>query len=187
MVKHANIRPGRSSTAAHIRHFANVLRSWLYFMVKAPWVVRKGMIRIPWNVELWSPHHDITLGNRVQFGPNCIIHCDASVGDSVLVARNVAFLGRDDHRYDIVGKTIWDSPRGDSCKVIIEDDVWVGHGAIIIAGATIGRGSVVAAGSVVVKDVPPYSIVGGVPGKVIGKRFTDQQIIEHEKIMGGNE
>ena len=52
----------------------------------------------------------------------------------------------------------------------IEDDCWIAANTIILAGVTIGRGSVIAAGSVVTKDVPPYSIVGGVPAKVIKSR-----------------
>jgi acetyltransferase-like isoleucine patch superfamily enzyme len=54
--------------------------------------------------------------------------------------------------------------------VKIEDDCWIAANTVILAGVTIGRGSVVAAGSVVTKDVPPYSIVGGVPAKVIKSR-----------------
>ncbi|MCB2153420.1 acyltransferase [bacterium] len=54
--------------------------------------------------------------------------------------------------------------------VTIEDDVWLGARATILPNVTVGRGSVVAAGAVVTKDVPPFSIVGGVPAKVIAKR-----------------
>lgn len=56
----------------------------------------------------------------------------------------------------------------------IESDVWIGHGVKIRAGVTIGVGSVIGAGSVVVKDVEPYSIVGGVPAREIRKRFDEQ-------------
>ena len=128
---------------------------------------------------MWSPNHDITLGDRVQFGPYCIVHCDAAIGNSVLIAPRVAMVGRDDHRIDVVGKTIWDSPRGDSKKVIIEDDVWIGYGAIILSGVRIGRGAVVAAGAVVVKDVEPYAIVGGNPAKVLRTRFSPEQVNQH--------
>ena len=60
--------------------------------------------------------------------------------------------------------------------VVIGNDAWIAHGAILLAGVTVGDGAVVAAGAVVVKDVPPYTIVGGVPAKPIKKRFTDEQI-----------
>lgn len=166
-----NVRPGRSRAALAIRAIANRIRTELYFLLRARFVKHKGMVRIPWSVELWSPHNDISLGDRVQFGPGCIINCDAQIGDSVLFARNVALVGRDDHRIDLPGVLIWDAPRGDSHKTFIGSDVWIGHGAIIVAGVHIGDGAVVAAGSVVVKDVPPYTVVGGNPAKVIKKRF----------------
>ncbi|MFK1641101.1 DapH/DapD/GlmU-related protein [Bacteroides fragilis] len=54
--------------------------------------------------------------------------------------------------------------------VVIEDRVWIGPNAIILHSVTIGEGAVVAAGAVVTKDVPPFSIVGGIPAKVIGSR-----------------
>ena len=63
-------------------------------------------------------------------------------------------------------------------KNIIGNDVWIGDGAIILAGINIGDGAVIAADSVVTKDVPPYAIVGGVPAKVIKMRFSDEIITE---------
>ncbi|AGX87445.1 acetyltransferase [Candidatus Symbiobacter mobilis CR] len=66
-------------------------------------------------------------------------------------------------------------------KVVIESDVWIGFGAILLTKVTIGKGSVVAAGSVVTCDVPPYSIAAGVPARVIGRRFEDDtSIVLHE-------
>ncbi len=179
----SNIRPGISPLYFRLRLIANAVRSFLFFTFKARWVKRRGMVRIPWSVQLWSPHKDISFGDRVQFGHHSLIHCDIQFGDSVLVARNVAFVGRDDHRFDIVGKVIWDSPRGDSYKTFVESDVWVGHGSIVLAGVVIGEGSIVAAGSVVIKDVPPYSIVAGSPAKVLKMRFTPKEISEHKKLL----
>lgn len=67
--------------------------------------------------------------------------------------------------------------------VTIEDDVWTGANITILKGVTIGRGSVVAAGSVVTKSCPPYSIIGGVPAKIIKYRFTVEQVLEHERLL----
>lgn len=64
--------------------------------------------------------------------------------------------------------------------VIIEEDVWIGSRVTILMGVTVGRDTTIAAGSVVTKDVPPYSIVGGVPAKVIKDYWTEEQIKEHE-------
>lgn len=180
----SNLRPGTSNFVARIRQILNFIRSWFYFNVRTPWVVRKGMVRIPWSVELWSPNNEIEFGRNVQFGKNCLVHCDAKFGSNVLIARNVAFVGRDDHTYNVIGKTIWDSPRGDSFKTVVEDDVWVCHGVTVVAGVKIGRGAVIAAGAVVVNDVPRYAIVGGIPARVLGMRFTDEQILQHEIMLG---
>lgn len=64
-----------------------------------------------------------------------------------------------------------------SKPTIIGNDVWVGTGAVILAGINIGDGAVVAAGSVITKDIPPYAIVGGVPAKIIKYRY-DERLIE---------
>ena len=179
-VEESNIRPGRGRAVAKVRAVANCLRSFLYFTLKARWVKRRGMVRIPWSTVLWSPHRDITLGNHVQFGQGCVVECDAEFGDWILMARNVAFVGRDDHRIDVVGKRIWDSGRGDSYKTKVGSDVWIGHGATILAGVTIGDGAVIAAGSLVTKDVPEYAIVGGTPAAVLKMRFTAEELEEHK-------
>ena len=66
----------------------------------------------------------------------------------------------------------WDN-KGD---IIIGNDVWVGYEAVILSGVTIGDGAIIGTRAVVTKDIPPYTIVGGVPAKPIRKRFTDATI-----------
>ncbi len=79
-------------------------------------------------------------------------------------------------------------PKGLDHDVIINKDVWIGSNVTILEGVTIGRGATIAAGAVVNKDVPPYSIVGGVPAKVIKFYWTIEQILEHEaKLYPENE
>lgn len=68
----------------------------------------------------------------------------------------------------------WDN-KGD---ILIGNDVWIGYEAVILAGVTIGDGAIIGTRAVVTKDVPPYTIVGGVPAKPIRKRFDDETIAE---------
>ncbi len=70
--------------------------------------------------------------------------------------------------------------------VIIEEDVWIGANVTILKGVTIGRSSIIAAGSLVIKDVPPYSIVGGVPAKVIKMKWEEKEIEKHEAFIKAN-
>ncbi len=67
--------------------------------------------------------------------------------------------------------------------VVVEEDVWIGAGVTLLAGSIIGRGAEVGSASVVRGKVPPYAIVVGNPAKIVGYRFTPEQIIEHEKAL----
>lgn len=158
----------------------NSIRTFIMLKIRYPWVNKSGSFyRIPFETEIWSPHKDISFGDKIQFGRRCKIQCDISFGNSILIASNVSFIGRDDHLTCIAGKTIWNSGRGDSYKTFVGDDVWIGYGAIIIAGVTIGHGAIIAAGSVVTKDVAPCTIVGGNPAKDIKSRFQNETEIKN--------
>ena len=170
-----NLLPGRSKPLTAVSILGNYLRSFWILRIKHPWIKAKGFSRIPFSTSLWAPHKDISFGDKVQFGAGCRIQCDISFGNSVLVAGNVAFIGKDDHNTSIPGKTIWKSGRGDSFKTHVGNDVWIGHGAIILAGVTIGDGAIIAAGSVVTKDVAPCSVVGGNPARFIKDRFQSEK------------
>lgn len=103
---------------------------------------------------VFSTPHGIRIGNFVMIGPNCLF---ASVH----------------HSFDK-----WDKPmifqKAEFKPIVIEDDVWIGANVIVLGGVTIGRGSVIGAGAVVTKDVEPFSIVGGVPAKLIRYRFDEK-------------
>lgn len=182
-----NVVPGRSKGITFIRRIANSIRSYYVLNIKHSWICWGGiktLVRIPVNTSIWSPHKDVIIGDRVQFGPNCRIQCDIEFGNSILIAADVSFVGKDDHITNISGKTIWNSGRGDSYKTYVGNDVWIGHGAIVMGGVTIGDGAIVAAGAVVTKDVAPCTIVGGNPAKFIKNRFTtEKEKEEHLKYL----
>lgn len=128
---------------------------------------------IPKGSTIYCTDAPCTIGKKVLFGPRPII-----------------ITG--DHRIDLVGKYIADVTVEDKFvdgenpfdqPVVIEDDVWCGANVTILKGVTIGRGSVVAAGAVVTKSFPPYSIIGGVPAKLLRMRFRAEEIEEHERIL----
>lgn len=135
------------------------------------------------------PSH-IHCGNHVHIGSHCSFIASIAhiyIGDYVLFGPHVTIRGGD-HRMDVIGKHIYEVkeseklPENDA-NVYIEDGVWIGCNVTILKGVTVGKGSVVAAGAVVTKSIPPYCIAGGVPAKVIRKRFSDAQILEHESLL----
>lgn len=140
------------------------------------------------NVFLWAKNN-LIIGNNFYIGRNSQIECDAEIGDNVIFANNVSLVGKYDHNFEQIGTPIrlasqirdknyaW---KGLQSKIIIEDDVWIGYGSIIMSDVKIGKGSIIAAGSVVTKDVVPYSIVGGNPARFIKSRFTKEEQKNHE-------
>lgn len=166
-----------------IKSLLNSFRNLLIFHLRHRWIQIGRNVHCQWSTRFWSPHHHIIISNDVGIGSNCLFMADTEIGNNVLIASNVAFLNSDEHLYNIVGKTIWTSPKGYKHKIIVKDDVWIGHGAILLAPVCVNQGSIVSTGSVVTKDVPAYSIVGGNPAKVIKMRFTPNEISAHEKIL----
>ena len=106
------------------------------------------------------------LGADTYIGRNVSLSCDLCLGSSVLVASSVAFVGGD-HKIDGIDCNIKDAGRDVIKPITVEDNVWVGHGAVILHGVTLNSGCVVAAGSIVTKDVPPNAVVGGNPASLI--------------------
>ena len=70
-----------------------------------------------------------------------------------------------------------------STNIVIEEDCWVGTGVKLLSGSHLGRGSIVGAGSIVTKEVPPYAVVVGTPARIVGVRFSIEQVLEHERIL----
>lgn len=139
-------------------------------------------------------YHNISLGDNVSIGKNAMFMCtraEIRIGNNVMFGPHV-FMITGSHRMDLIGRfmvSICNAeklPENDK-DIIIEGDNWIGANAIILKGVTIGRGSVVAAGSIVTKDVPRYSVVGGNPAKEIKIRLSSESIKEHERILYGKQ
>lgn len=111
----------------------------------------------------------ITLGDRSDLGVDCLVMGSVQIGADVMMGPRCIFISYN-HHFEAISRPMNTQGIVEDRPVIIEDDVWFGAGCIVLAGVRIGRGSIVAAGSVVTKDVPPYSIVGGNPARLIRSR-----------------
>lgn len=129
---------------------------------------------------------NISFGDDVYIGPRALLYSTVAkirFGSHITIGPKLSIV-TGDHRIDVVGEYITKVedklPQNDK-DVVIEDDVWMGMNVSIYKGVTIGRGSVIAGDTVVVKDVPPYSIY--ISKDKIKRRFTDHQIEEHERLL----
>lgn len=132
-------------------------------------VGRMAMIR-PSGYYSVDVGHGLSVGNNSAIGAYSYIGASGriSIGSNVMLGPRVT-MSSENHVFQDRTKTIKEqgvTRRG----IIIEDDCWIGSGVTLIDGITVGTGSVVAAGAVVTKDVPPFTVVGGIPAKVIKER-----------------
>lgn len=129
------------------------------------------------------------MGFASYINQNTILK-NAIIGKFCCISWNVTIYGGSTHNYHVPSMYTsfhWKKVFGNSVKNVSEElggkrkttvgnDVWIGNAAVLINGVTVGDGAIIGAGAVVTKDVPPYSIVAGVPAKVIKKRFSDDLI-----------
>jgi len=141
-----------------------------------------------------------SLGDYSYLGENCDV-ADAVIGKFTAIANAVRIgapnhpMGRpSQHRFTYVpeyyeastsrDRDFFADRRGD--RVIVGNDVWIGHAAILLPGVTVGDGAVIGAGAVVSRDVAPYTVVGGVPARPIRKRFDDAVAASLQRIAWWN-
>jgi acetyltransferase-like isoleucine patch superfamily enzyme len=124
------------------------------------------------GIQIHSRKDQVSVGRQVFINRNCLFDgmAPVTIGDHCLIGYNVSFATSN---HELVarrgsGRPVYGKP------IVIEDYVWIGAHAVILAGVTVGRGAVVAAGAVVHRDVPPHTLVGGVPARVI--RTIDNQL-----------
>jgi acetyltransferase-like isoleucine patch superfamily enzyme len=128
---------------------------------------------------------DLIAGEYAFVGKNSLIYPGVSIGRYSMLAQNVQIIG-DDHNFNIPGMPSTFSGRPKLKRTLIGRDVWIGANSIVMVGVKIGDGSIIAAGSIVTKDVLPFSIVAGIPAKLIRYRFnTEFDFEKHKQMLDG--
>jgi len=112
---------------------------------------------------------DIRIGDYSGIGLGARIQGPLTLGSHVMMGPDVIIYTRGHEIKECTIPMIWQGETK-AKPVLIEDDVWIGARVVILPGVKIGQGSVIGACALVTKDVPPYTIMGGVPAKIIGKR-----------------
>jgi maltose O-acetyltransferase len=121
------------------------------------------------NKAYFGTGKNISIGNYSGIGTKCELYGKITIGNDVMMAPEVIILTRN-HKFNRTDIPMRIQGMDTEKPVIIEDDVWIGTRTIIMPGVKIGRGSIIAAGSIVTKNISSYSIVGGIPAKLIKKR-----------------
>ncbi len=121
--------------------------------------------REPKNVSIG---HHVYINHHVELVSD---KCGLSIGNFVQIAPYVSMMNAT-HKYDRTDIPMFEQKGYKTGKIVIEDDVWIGYRVIILPGVTVHKGAVVGAGAVLTKDVEAYTVVGGVPAKLIKYRKT---------------
>jgi maltose O-acetyltransferase len=116
-----------------------------------------------------SDARNLKIGKHVRINENVFLQGRISIGDYVMIAPNVAIYSKT-HNYHDINTPMVLSGESETRTVTIDNDVWIGINAVVLPGVTVGKGSIIGANSVVTKNVEPYSIMGGVPARLIRKR-----------------
>ncbi len=137
--------------------------------IKEPELVWLGdNVQFFYGVHVEPCNCQITIGSDTHFAPFGVLYGPLEIGNKCAIAAHVVFASVG-HGYSEVDVPFIEQPVMKK-KIVVEDNVWIGANAVITQGVRIGTGSIIGAGAVVTKDVEPYSVMGGVPARLIKKR-----------------
>ena len=151
------------------------------------------------NCVIQSPFHisganNIICGSNVNIGRFSVImslrakliikgHFVAGPRLTIITGDHMSIVGKFIDEVDDRDKDQFDKASCFDQDVIIEEDVWCGSNVTILKGVVIGRGSIIASGAVITKDIPPYTVAGGIPAKVIKNKWNIDQVMRHESLL----
>jgi acetyltransferase-like isoleucine patch superfamily enzyme/glycosyltransferase involved in cell wall biosynthesis len=176
-------------------------RLWVKFFIN-PFIHKRGKrstIRrrtridvFPWNdftlgndstIEDFSTVNNgvgsVIIGDRTRIGMSNVIIGPVTIGNDIMFAQNIVLSGLN-HGYEDIN-TPPSKQKSTFSNIVVEDQVWIGANAVVVAGVTIGKHAVIAAGSIVTKNVPPYSVVGGNPAKLLKQYSSETKTWERMK------
>ena len=119
----------------------------------------------------------LEIGDNSGIGIRCEIYGPVKIGRDVMMGPDVVCY-TSGHRFDRTDITMIEQGSSEPEPISIGNDVWIGRRVMIMPGVNIGDGCVIGAGAVVTKDIPPYSVVGGVPAKIIKSRLKNDDKTE---------
>jgi acetyltransferase-like isoleucine patch superfamily enzyme len=119
----------------------------------------------------------LRVGSKTTIGPYCYIGCSGfiTIGSNVMIAPRVGFFAENHNHADIERPMKFQGVTREA--ITIEDNCWIGSQSVILAGVTVGHDSIIAAGSVVTHSIPPFSVVGGVPARIIRSRLAPVEAV----------
>jgi acetyltransferase-like isoleucine patch superfamily enzyme len=139
-----------------------------------------------WGLPLGVPRNQVRVGRYVYIGAHGVMIGPVVIGDLCMLSTHVRFIGND-HKLGVVGSPMRLEFSRERPTTIVEADCWIGQGAMIFEGVRIGRGAVVAAGAIVTRSVEPYTVVAGVPARLIRMRFTEAEIEANDAALFGED
>ena len=175
-------------------HFTR--RSWGWLMTKLYHFQFKQIhktARVWYTVNVYN-HDNLYMDDNTNIDGGAIImntrarfvmrkNSGSAIGLLVITGNHMSVVGKNLKQVTDKVKDDLDVNQELDKDVVVDEDVWIGARVTLLSGAHLGRGCEVGSGSVVRGGVPPYSVVVGNPCKVVGFRFTPEEIIEHEKVQ----